>query len=164
MTRLPSRADHSAQTTIELGPEIPGRRIGCGRERPHHDEAAVGQTPDAFAHQVPQAPLHAVAGHGRTHGFRHDEAHPTRVVPVGSPGRWFDMCGGQVHDHERTTRTATPSHREPEVSGGAQAMAGGQQPVASPQTARLLRPLRRRADRIARPARVRIRRRKPCTL
>ena len=33
-----------------------------------------------------------------------------------------------------------------------------------PQTARLLRPLRRRADRIARPARVRIRRRKPCTL
>src|SRR5690242_13062193 len=33
-----------------------------------------------------------------------------------------------------------------------------------PQTARLLRPLRRRADRIARPARVRIRRRNPCTL
>ena len=32
------------------------------------------------------------------------------------------------------------------------------------QTARLLRPLRRRSDRIARPARVRMRRRKPCTL
>ena len=32
------------------------------------------------------------------------------------------------------------------------------------QTASLLRPLRRRADRIERPARVRIRRRKPCTL
>ena len=32
------------------------------------------------------------------------------------------------------------------------------------QTARLLRPLRRRADRIERPARVRMRRRKPCTL
>jgi hypothetical protein len=43
-------------------------------------------------------------------------------------------------------------------------MAGGEHPVARPQTARLLRPLRRRADRIARPARVRIRRRKPCTL
>ena len=32
------------------------------------------------------------------------------------------------------------------------------------QTARLLRPLRRRAERMARPARVRIRRRNPCTL
>jgi hypothetical protein len=32
------------------------------------------------------------------------------------------------------------------------------------QTASLVRPLRRRADRIDRPARVRIRRRKPCTL
>ena len=35
---------------------------------------------------------------------------------------------------------------------------------ASRQTARLLRPLRRREDRIARPARVRMRRRNPCTL
>ena len=33
-----------------------------------------------------------------------------------------------------------------------------------PQTARLLRPLRRRWDRMARPARVRMRRRNPCTL
>jgi hypothetical protein len=32
------------------------------------------------------------------------------------------------------------------------------------QTASLLRPLRRRAERIARPARVRMRRRKPCVL
>src|SRR3954453_2509167 len=35
---------------------------------------------------------------------------------------------------------------------------------AAAQTARLLRPLRRRAERIERPARVRMRNRNPCTL
>jgi hypothetical protein len=71
---------------------------------------------------------------------------------------------GQVHDHEGPARPAPAAHRMPEVCRSTQAVIGGQHPVAGPQTARLLRPLRRRADRIERPARVRIRRRKPCTL
>src|SRR6478609_7513950 len=40
----------------------------------------------------------------------------------------------------------------------------GTEPASRAQTARLLRPLRRREDKIARPARVRMRSRNPCTL
>ena len=111
----------------------------------------------------PQSAPDPVAGHGRAHGLAHDEARPTRL-PIESTCRFIDICGHQVHDQERTAGPTSTPNRLLEVSGGGQAMAGGQHPVARPQTARLLRPLRRRADRIARPARVRIRRRKPCTL
>jgi hypothetical protein len=41
---------------------------------------------------------------------------------------------------------------------------GGERRWNRAQTARLLRPLRRRDDMIERPARVRMRRRKPCVL
>jgi len=85
-------------------------------------------------------------------------------MTVGSTYRFVDIWRHQMHDDEGTASATPAPYRLPEVSGGGQAMADGQHPVARPQTARLLRPLRRRADRIARPARVRIRRRKPCTL
>ena len=75
--------------------------------------------------------------------------------------------GQQVDDDEGTAATPTPANDLPEVLRGGQAVGGGEHAVLlrpPPQAARRLRPLRRRLDRIARPARVRIRRRKPWVL
>jgi hypothetical protein len=61
----------------------------------------------------------------------------------------------------RRPRLMVSANAVAEVSRFTDASTGG---PANGQTARRLRPLPRRADRIARPARVRIRRRKPCVL
>jgi len=71
---------------------------------------------------------------------------------------------GEQVDHDRTTAhpTALPGHGG-EVGSGPQTMRGGQHRRPD-QADSSLRPLRRRACRMARPARVRIRRRKPWVL
>ena len=60
------------QTTIEVGPEIPVRRIRRGRQRPHHDQAPGRQPLDPGPHQVPQPALDPVPGHGGADRPGHD--------------------------------------------------------------------------------------------
>ncbi len=170
----PQQADQDAlhdgassrwQTTIELGLEIPVRRTCCGRERPDHEHAAGRQRVDPVPHQVAQPALHTVPGHGRDPPIwpRRSRSGPAHCRQIylslcrhsGPPG----ARPGMDRRQRRPRRTASGSRRR--SSGGCWRKA---HPWPRPQTARLLRPLRRREDRIARPARVRIRRRKPCTL
>lgn len=150
------------QTTIEVGSEIPEVGLGCRGQCPDHEPTAGREHVEARAHQVAQSATDPVAGHRVAHRAGHDEADPARIAR--STCRFVDILGHQVQDDQGAGRPASASDRLLEVSCGGQARAGGQHPGAEPQTARLLRPLRRRADRIARPARVRIRSRKPCTL
>ena len=71
-----------------------------------------------------------------------------------------------------TTRAAPPARRpDSRCAGRHRCRATGESAASTgtvmsgpAQTARLLRPLRRREERMARPARVRMRRRNPCTL
>ena len=72
-----------------------------------------------------------------------------------------------MDDQEVTTATSAAAYDLAEVNRRGQAVAGGEHERVlkpRPQAARRLRPLRRREDRIERPARVRIRRRKPWVL
>jgi len=132
------------------------------RQRAHHEHSRTRQPHQCrqvLPGQVSKSALHAVADDGVAHGLAHHEPHTRR-----SPGR-LDV---EV-DHERAGPTATTrSNRDPEGVTVDESVRRGQHERdrrgRSRQTARLLRPLRRRADRIERPARVRMRRRKPCTL
>ena len=116
--------------------------------------------------EMAELALHAVADHGVADRLAHDQADArsgiarTRCVVE------------QMHDQGSTTRPPARTHGAPEgiavaqplidSEHGAVPMMSGMSALA--QTARLLRPLRRRAEMMARPARVRMRRRNPCTL
>jgi len=114
--------------------------------------------------QVSESTLHAVADHGVTHRLADHEA---------DAGTGDAKCGvhpdSEVNDHGSTSGPPADAHGLLERSAVSETvirwqhvrgLGGG----SCRQTARLLRPLRRREARIERPARVRIRRRKPCTL
>ncbi len=93
---------------------------------------------------------------------RHRRRPWTRQNPPGpnQPGwlrsrsapRRVECCCGHRRRSPRRTRRRGASETEPAA------------PPSASQAVRALRPLRRRAETIARPARVRIRSRKPCTL
>ena len=119
------------QTTIEVGPEIPVRRIRRGRQRPHHDQAPGRQPLDPGPHQVPQPALDPVPGHGGADRPGHDEADPARRFIARSTCRFVDIWIHQVDDHEAATGTTPSPYRLLEVSGGAQAMSGRQHRVAT---------------------------------
>lgn len=115
-----------------------------------------------LAAQMAKPALDTVADHRVAHGTPHDETDPRRTGPVES----------EQMDHEGVTAgTTAGADHVPEVATTGEPMrrgkhgrcsrAGGR---AGAQTARLLRPLRRRDDKMARPARVRMRSRNPCTL
>ena len=128
-----------------------------------HHHALSGQQGSALAGQVAQSALHQVAGDGSTDGLGHHEAHSRcdEGTQIGALGR-----RDQQVDHDQWAAAApATAHDLSEVNGRGQAVAGGEHArLLTPQAARRLRPLRRRDDRIERPARVRIRRRKPWVL
>jgi hypothetical protein len=111
--------------------------------------------------EVSELSLHAIADHGVAHRLADDQS---------------DLRGGaglarcveeQVYDQGSTTGPPAGSHGAPEGITVAQPVSGGEHEGLMSelaQTARLLRPLRRRCEMMARPARVRMRRRNPCTL
>ena len=111
--------------------------------------------------EMAELPLHAVADHGIADRLAHDQADArSGVVRTRSVVE-------QVHDQGSTTRPPARTHGAPEGVAVAQPMIGGEHGdlmSGLAQTARLLRPLRRREEIMARPARVRMRRRNPCTL
>jgi hypothetical protein len=110
--------------------------------------------------EVSKSALHAMAGDGVPDGLVHHEPHAgagrvrlelemgdQRGRPDPMPGPDGPTEGLAVRESMRRGQHGCGRLKEP-----------------GRQTARLLRPLRRREDRMERPARVRMRRRKPCTL
>ena len=114
--------------------------------------------------EVSESAFHAVAHDGVPYGLAHHEPDPSGSV-VG-----VRAAVGQVDDEGAATGAPARTNRLVERRSVGEAVSRGQHAAGlvwagvGRQTARLLRPLRRREDRIDRPARVRMRRRKPCTL
>src|SRR4051812_24722657 len=108
---------------------------------------------------MPEPALDPVADHGAPDGLVDHEADPGRA---GRPG----VVDEHVQDQGSTTGPPARPHGPPEGVAVAQPLVSGEHGTRSElaQTARLLRPLRRREEMMARPARVRMRRRNPCTL
>ena len=109
----------------------------------------------------PEPPRHPMPDDGVTDRLRDDEAESSRA---GIRLRRY------VDHRVRRTQTAPTSYRCTEVGRPGDAILSGQHVVRQAVAVERkcyaessVRPLRRRAPRIARPARVRIRRRKPCT-
>jgi hypothetical protein len=150
------------ETTVEVGAEFLVRRVRGGRKRPHDELGPHGEGVEPFAAQMAETTLDTVTDDGAADGPADREA-DARCDP--------GVLDDQVHDHGGTAASA-PGARDPtQVVAPGEAMLRGEhgregtRPVEpAPQTARLLRPLRRRADRIERPARVRMRSRNPCVL
>ncbi len=93
----------------------------------------------------------------------HRVAHLRRYHESGSRAR-RPVRPIEVYDEGPRRATGTAPGRRRELRRGTQAKLGRQHRRARRQADSASRPLRRRAARIARPARVRIRNRKPCTL
>jgi hypothetical protein len=149
------------QTTVEIGAEFRVRRAG-GRREGADDELATGrQEGQALTAQVAQTALDTMADHGVAHGTTDHEPDPGRTLVVG-PHEVYDEGVGpgsptRAGDASQITATVKSMRRRKHGSGSRASR-------VEDQTARLLRPLRRLEDRIERPARVRMRSRKPCTL
>ena len=151
------------QTTVELGAEFRVRRSDGRRECADDHLAAGGQGGETLTAQVTELALDTMADDGVADDPTHDEPDPCGVGPV---------VTHDVDDQEVATAAAARADHPPDVTTVGEPMrrgehgrgsrAGGR--AARAQTARLLRPLRRRADRMLRPARVRMRSRNPCTL
>jgi hypothetical protein len=156
-------AEAPLQTTVELGAEFRVRRRGSRGEGADDDLAAHWEVCEAVTEQVTELALDTMADDGVADDPTHDEPDPSRVGPVMTQ---------DVDDQEVAAAAAAPADHPPEVTSMGEPMrrgehgrgsrAGGR--AARALTARLLRPLRRRADRMLRPARVRMRSRNPCTL
>ena len=148
---------------VEVGGEI---RLACGRTPrigAYHQQATFRKRPQVPAGQMAQLAAHPVAGDCVAHGATHHEADPGRIIVIGADK--------QVSRQRRPASPAAFSDglgelRAPPHPGG------GRQHRCSPlaagadagQTLTRARPLRRRAARTARPARVRMRSRNPCVL
>jgi hypothetical protein len=119
---------------------------------------------------MPEPALDLVPLHGVANGLAHDEtrtrgsnAPPGVRVRGDRPRRGRGGGLTQMHDEQRASGPATPSYRGREVLAPPQPVLGGQHSMTCVRTQadRVERPLPRRDERIARPARVRMRSRKP---
>jgi hypothetical protein len=130
--------------------------MACVRGRsvcPHHKKATARKRVKVPAHQLTKAPLHPIPGHRRANRPADHETYPG----------WLGLMGPrpyqQVAHDTGLARTDPGAHGQPEL--GAMPHPGlGRQDQALSRS----RPLRLRAARTARPARVRIRSRKPWVL
>jgi hypothetical protein len=124
-----------------------------------YDHRATGwEAVDAVTAQVAEPTLDPVADDGVADATTDHEAHQCGACVV---------VDQQVHDEGAATVTSSGARDSPQVGPTGEAVRRGQhgtEPASRAQTARLLRPLRRREDKMARPARVRMRSRNPCTL
>lgn len=107
-----------------------------------------------------QPARHPVSVHCRTHGFADDQSDPrTRRPPALA-------SAPDVHDDVGLPRANSVLHRRVKLRRPPHAVACGQHRRKTrrcDQADSARRPLRRRLDTIERPARVRMRNRKPCT-
>jgi|GEM_PF-4795192 len=135
-------------------------RVDTSATGPRADNHPIGFV-EAGQHSsgdVPEPPRYLMTLDRRTHWFRDDQTNPgTGPVVVSSP---------DVDDDIALHRTYPVLHRLVELRRPPHAVACGkhrQKACRSDQAVNSRRPLRRRPDTMARPALVRIRKRKPCT-
>ena len=131
--------------------------MACVRGRgvcAHHKKATVRQRLKVPAHQCTELPLHAVSGDRRANRPAYHESYPGRFLPVRRV-----IADQQVTYHAGPARSGPGAHGQRELGAVAHPGLGRQDQALS-----WSRPLRLRAARMARPARVRMRSRKPCVL
>ena len=141
-------ADHR----IQICGEIRMARVRGRGVRAHHKKATVRQRLKVPAHKRAKPPLDAVPGDRRANRPAHHKSYPGRLLPV--PNVLADQ---QVTYHQGPARTGPGTHGQRELRAAAHPGLGRQDQALS-----WSRPLRLRAARTARPARVRMRSRKPC--
>jgi hypothetical protein len=149
------------QTTVEVGAEFRVRRTSRRGQRAYDELATGGKDEEALTAQVAQTALNTMTDHGVAHRATDHEP---------DPGRPPLVVVHEVYDEGVGAGPPTGAGDAPQVTATGESMrrrkhgSGSRASRAEDQTARLLRPLRRLEDRIERPARVRMRSRKPCTL
>ncbi len=141
-------ADHR----IQICGEIRMARVRGRGVRAHHKKATVRQRLKVPAHKRAKPPLDAVPGDRRANRPAHHKSYPGWLLPV--PNVLADQ---QVTYHQGPARAGPGAHGQRELRAATHPGLGRQDQALS-----WSRPLRLRAARMARPARVRMRSRKPC--
>lgn len=153
---------------------------GRRRQRPHHQQGALRSGGKQLAAHMTKTSFHPITGDGVPDCLGHDKTHARRVVMAGQGIRGYRRvvhsgCGqlglngrtsgpGGMYHHGLSPCPGTTMHHGTELTGPMHAGTGGQHEPSQTgmtQADRLARPLRRRAARMLRPERVRIRERKP---
>lgn len=124
---------------------------GCGICA-HHKKATVRKRLKVTAHKCTELPLHAVPRDRRADRPAYHESYPGRFLPVRRV-----VADQEMAYHAGPARSGPGAHGQGELRAAAHPGLGWQDQALSRS-----RPLRLRAARTARPARVRMRSRKPC--
>ncbi len=124
------------------------------RQRPDDDRGGA-QPGQVAANRMAKPALDAMPDDGVADGSAHHDADENGPV-VGTCER--------VHHQGSARPPSATAHGNAKIVGAPHPVRLGKHMGTPRQAARRVRPLRRRPARIARPARVRIRRRKPCVL
>jgi hypothetical protein len=145
---LQQPADHQVQICGEIClARVRGRSV-CA----HHKKATARKRLKVPAHKLTKAPLDPVPGH---RGANRPADHES--YPGGFAGMDLVIPDQQVTHHAGAARTGPGAHSQRKLCAAAHPGLGRQDQALS-----LSRPLCLRAARTARPARVRMRSRKPC--
>jgi hypothetical protein len=143
--------------------------VGVARpgQRPYDNQATGGRLGQSVAYQMAKSPLHLITDNCSAHRLAHDETRTCRGSAL--PRRVRVRCTAvQMDDEKWASSPASSPYRGREVLAPPQPILGRQHVMtcllSGDQADRRARPLPRRVARIARPARVRIRSRKPWVL
>jgi hypothetical protein len=140
-----------ADYRVQIRGEIWLARVRSRSVSTHHKKATARKRVKVPAHQLTKAPLNPVSGHCVANRPADHKSYPG-WFPLREPG-----ADQQVADHAGPARTGPGAHGQRELRAAAHPGLGRQDQALSRS-----RPLCLRAARTARPARVRIRSRKPC--
>ena len=141
-------ADHRIQICGEI-------RLACVRGCgicAHHKKATARKRVKIPAHQLAKPPLNTVSGYRRANRPAYHESYPGRFPLVKSV-----LADQQMAHQAGPARTGPGAYRQRELRAATHPGRSRQDQALSRS-----RPLRLRAARTARPARVRMRSRKPC--
>ena len=165
-SQRPASPEHPTQRSVQIMPQRGEARLcrsGCCSD---HHIRTVGTGLDPVSHQGSQLPGDAMPDHGVAYSRRDHKPHacwalgislhpPTMHDQSGCPrasGTTASTTAKDGGELGRLTKPVTLRQHGPSLNGG------------TPQAVSFSRPLRRREATMLRPARVRIRRRNPCTL
>ena len=161
----PHRQLQSTQRAVQVRSELTAGRVGRCRQRPHNQRATGRQSSETVGHEMSQPAAHPVADHRVPDRLTHDEAHPGGRLTGPGGRRHLRRLGAQgMQDQPGPPSSTSPADHRPELPATGESGGRGEHGAALPQADSSARPLRRRADRMARPARVRIRSRNPWVL
>lgn len=151
-SRLERPAAQPGHGVIEVCGQLLGRRTGGIWQRAQNNQVSWQEPGHALCADTPQAPSHLVTDDGSANPLTDDQAHPCGISAI---------TRKDVEYQSGARCPPSSAHRRGEVSASVHPMCRWQHRV---QAARRARPLRRREERIERPARVRMRSRKPWVL